>query len=209
MVKSSDIQGFADQNGYQVTVMSSHEPDKIISGPNNIQQAQQNQLSFISEKLEAEFANLISSTNAGVVFIKDSFDLKPDEASNSIGIIIRCSDAKKAFIECLEALFSRSHTHSINEKAYINETATLGVNVNVGAFTNIEEGVAIGDNTYIGAHVSIKSSVIGNNVIIEDGTVIGGHGFGYVKQESGEFKNFPHYGRVMIGDDVYIGSNNR
>lgn len=49
--------------------------------------------------------------------------------------------------------------------------------------------------------------VLGENVKIGPGCTIGFDGFGYEKNEEGGYELFPHYGRVIIGDDVEIMSN--
>ncbi|MFA6455573.1 MAG: UDP-3-O-(3-hydroxymyristoyl)glucosamine N-acyltransferase, partial [Bacteroidota bacterium] len=48
---------------------------------------------------------------------------------------------------------------------------------------------------------------IGKNVIIQAGAVIGGDGYGYSRNDKGEFEKFPHVGAVLIEDDVEIGAN--
>src|SRR5690606_230154 len=45
------------------------------------------------------------------------------------------------------------------------------------------------------------------NVTINAGTVIGAEGFGYQRNENGEFEKFPHIGGVIINDNVDVGSN--
>lgn len=48
---------------------------------------------------------------------------------------------------------------------------------------------------------------LGRNVIIHSGTVIGEDGLGFVKDENNEWVKFPHFGRVIIEDNVEIGAN--
>lgn len=49
--------------------------------------------------------------------------------------------------------------------------------------------------------------VLGKNVKIKDGTIIGTDGWGYARNEKKELEKFPHYGKVIIGDNVDISSN--
>ena len=49
--------------------------------------------------------------------------------------------------------------------------------------------------------------VIGNNVIIHAGTVIGSDGFGFAPQADGSFQKVPQIGNVVIEDNVEIGAN--
>ena len=48
---------------------------------------------------------------------------------------------------------------------------------------------------------------LGNNIMIGMGCVIGNHGFGFERREDGTLVRFPHFGGVIIEDDVEIGSN--
>lgn len=47
----------------------------------------------------------------------------------------------------------------------------------------------------------------GDNVKIKNGTVIGGDGFSYKRQEDETLKHGEHEYGVVLGDDVHIGSN--
>jgi UDP-3-O-[3-hydroxymyristoyl] glucosamine N-acyltransferase len=49
--------------------------------------------------------------------------------------------------------------------------------------------------------------VIGNNVVIHAGSVIGGDGFGFAPQADGSFKKVPQIGNVVVEDNVEIGAN--
>ena len=50
-------------------------------------------------------------------------------------------------------------------------------------------------------------SIIGNNVTILDGAVIGKKGFGFFPNKKGNLR-YPHIGLVIIENNVEIGSNN-
>ena len=68
----------------------------------------------------------------------------------------------------------------------------------------IDSGVKIGENTFIGNNCVISNSIIGRNCVIESGTIIGGSGFGFTVNEK---ISIEHFGNVIIGDNVKIGSN--
>ncbi len=59
----------------------------------------------------------------------------------------------------------------------------------------------------MGNNVILDKTIIGNNVVINPGTVIGSEGFGYQRREDKKLEKFPHFGGVIIEDDVEIGSN--
>jgi len=68
----------------------------------------------------------------------------------------------------------------------------------VGA--DLQEGI---HPTVVIYHPYVK---IGVNVTIRAYAVLGGHGFGYERNEKGELEKFPHYGNAVIEDNVDIGS---
>lgn len=77
----------------------------------------------------------------------------------------------------------------------------------------IEPGVIIGANSEVGADTFIEANVvirdhckIGDRVIIQSGSTIGTDAF-YFHKEPGTLKKWTSGGRVIIEDDVYVGSN--
>ena len=77
----------------------------------------------------------------------------------------------------------------------------------IGHNTIIESNVKIGSNSQIGSNILIKNSIIGNNVRILDGSVLGKKGFGFMPGNKENFR-YPHIGMVIINDNVEIGCNN-
>lgn len=53
----------------------------------------------------------------------------------------------------------------------------------------------------------IKNTLFGHSVTIGSNCVIGTEGFGHGKDENGIWQRFPHFGMVIIGDNVEIGSS--
>jgi UDP-3-O-[3-hydroxymyristoyl] glucosamine N-acyltransferase len=72
----------------------------------------------------------------------------------------------------------------------------------------IADHVQIGRDCAIGAHCTITHSQFGDHVVVHPGCHIGQDGFGYVSSAAGHIK-IPQLGRVMIHDDVEIGSGTR
>lgn len=87
----------------------------------------------------------------------------------------------------------------IGANAVIGETCHLHPHVVIGA------GVTLGDGCSIGAHSSISHAQIGARALIHRGVHIGQDGFGFAPGPQGLTK-VPQLGRVIIGDDVEIGS---
>ena len=114
---------------------------------------------------------------------------------------------------------------NIAPSAVIHKTAKIGKNVAIANNVVIEEGVVIADNcqifsnVVIGQYASIGEQTkiypnttiyhqceIGQRVIIHANTVIGSDGFGNAPYQ-GTWVKIPQIGKVIIGDDVEIGSS--
>lgn len=139
---------------------------------------------------------------------------------------MKVSHPKLAFIRAAEALApSVARTPMIHPSAIIAKDAQLAPGVSAGAHVVIESGAVVGEGTRLEAGVFLGEGVevgsfcvfyprvtvypgarIGNHVILHAGVVIGSDGFGYVFAD-GRHHKFPQLGRVMIEDDVEIGSN--
>jgi len=87
----------------------------------------------------------------------------------------------------------------------IGPGAEIGGDTKIGPGTIIGAGVSIGRNCQIGANVSIACALIGDQVKIASGTVIGEAGFGVAGTASGPV-DVPQFGRVILHDDVSVGS---
>ena len=88
----------------------------------------------------------------------------------------------------------------------IGKNVKIGKNSFIGSNTIIEHDVKIGNECIIGSGVVIKNSLIGDRVVLQDGSKIGQKGFGFIPLKNKNIK-FPHIGKVIIDDDVEIASN--
>lgn len=90
--------------------------------------------------------------------------------------------------------------------AVIAQNVKIGKRVKIGVGTYIGPGCVIGDDCNIGNAVSIDCAVIGYRVRVGSNTVIGAQGFGVAKDGADNF-DIMHLGRVVIDDDVALGSH--
>ncbi|MSP81588.1 MAG: UDP-3-O-(3-hydroxymyristoyl)glucosamine N-acyltransferase [Alphaproteobacteria bacterium] len=90
--------------------------------------------------------------------------------------------------------------------AVIGQGVALGERCLVGANTVIGDGVEIGDETRIGANASLAHCRVGARCLIYPGVRVGTDGFGFAI-DGERYVRVPHIGRVLIGDDVEVGSN--
>lgn len=198
------------------------DEDKEISGVGKIETAAENEITFISNPLYLKF---FKTTKAGAVIVSEDFDIS--DTRNDI-TLVRVADPYQSFLKLLhkfEESKTISHTgisefsivgkdSEIGENVFIGNFVSIGRNCKIGADTkifsncSIENNTEIGNNCIIYSNVSLyKDTLIGNNVIIHSGTVIGSDGFGFAKQDDGSYNKIPQTGRVVIEDDVEIGSN--
>lgn len=88
----------------------------------------------------------------------------------------------------------------------IGANAEIGADAEIGPNAVIGAGVTIGRRSKIGARVSIAFALVGDDVNILAGAVIGEQGFGVAGDASG-LVDVPHLGRVVIQDRVTVGAN--
>lgn len=88
----------------------------------------------------------------------------------------------------------------------IASTAKVGIETIIQPNCFIGNNVVIGKNCLIHANVSIyDNTIIGDNVTINSGAVIGGEAFYYKNRDTG-YDQLYSAGRVVIENDVHIGS---
>lgn len=164
----------------------------------------------------------IKTDSNGVILIaKDSLI-----QTHAFATLIRVQNPQEAFLQvCAEYISTEQVAQGVHPTAQIADSSHLGTNVSVGAYSCIAEKTRIGARTTIGSQVYVGNnvqigedcyiypgvkilddSILGNRIIIHANTVIGSDGFGYYKNGN-SFQKINHYGKVIIEDDVEIGSN--
>jgi len=98
---------------------------------------------------------------------------------------------------------------SIGERVIIGRNSVVGRNTRIGAGSVVGEDARIGNDCELFPNVTLYPGVsIGDRVLLHAGAVLGGDGFGYVRDPAtGRYQKFPQVGRLEIGDDVEIGAN--
>jgi UDP-3-O-[3-hydroxymyristoyl] glucosamine N-acyltransferase len=95
----------------------------------------------------------------------------------------------------------------IHAQASIAGTAQIGEGASIGPFAVIGEKVRIGRNAVLHSHAVIyEGAEIGNRVILQNGVVVGGDGFGFAKRADGTHYKIVQSGVTVIEDDVEIQS---
>jgi UDP-3-O-[3-hydroxymyristoyl] glucosamine N-acyltransferase len=139
--------------------------------------------------------------------------------------MLRATAAPLAELEIPPPMHSEVSCDLVHPTATIGRNVSLGRDIRIGAFAVIDEGSEIDDGADIGAyvyvgpmvrigtdsvlhpHVTVRDQVvIGRNVTIGCGSVVGSDGFGFANN-SGVNHKIPQVGTVEIEDDVWVGSN--
>jgi UDP-3-O-[3-hydroxymyristoyl] glucosamine N-acyltransferase len=113
----------------------------------------------------------------------------------------------------------------IHPMAAIAASATIGENASIGPFAVVGERVRIGRNAVIHPHVVIYEGAeigddflahshsvvrefckVGNRVILQNGAVIGGDGFGFARRADGVQFKIVQSGVTVLEDDVEVQS---
>ncbi len=97
------------------------------------------------------------------------------------------------------------HGVIVDPGVVIGAGAEIGAGTVVCANAVIGPGVTIGRDCAVGANATITHAHIGNRVIVHPACSIGQDGFGFAMGPQGHAK-VPQVGRVIIQDDVEIGS---
>jgi UDP-3-O-[3-hydroxymyristoyl] glucosamine N-acyltransferase len=192
-------------------------PDTEITGLNGIEQAGPGELTFVSNP---KYGAAARSTKASAVIVAEDFPAVPTA-------MLRAKDPYLAFARALE-LFHQPlrYAPGVHPTAAVHSSAKIGRDAHLGPYVVVDENVEIGDSAVLLAHVVIYRGVkigkkfvahahavvrencrIGNNVLLQNGVVIGSDGFGFAKAHDARWHKIPQPAPVVIDDDVEIQAN--
>jgi len=189
----------------------------VLTGINSLNDAGPKEISFFADRRYKESLN---TTRAGALLV-------PREIPSFKGPQVIVPHTELAYAKVAGMFSPPIPRHpGISQEANIHKTSVIGKDVSIYPMVVVGEGTQIGDettifpNAFIGERVRIgnrcliypnvtilRDCLIGNDVIIHSGSVIGGDGFGYVRDGSASVK-IPQTGKVQIDDHVEIGANN-
>lgn len=126
---------------------------------------------------------------------------------NNEKILLKVENPKLIYAIIANKFFLPKPEKGIHSAAVIHNNANISQSVHIGANCSIGE-CQVGEGSIIYPNVTIYDGVsIGKNVTVHSGTVIGKNGLGCERLGNGTLVTFPHFGDVLIEDDVEIGAN--
>lgn len=190
------------------------DPDTEISGVAGVEQAQEGQLTFLSNP---RYARLVGGTKASAIIAAEP----PTEGPSAVLI---SSNPYLDFARALELFYEAPIPPvGIHPTAVISASARVGPETSVGAYVVIGDNVVIGRGAVLHAHVTVYPGVeigadfvahsqstvrescrIGDRVVLQNAVTVGSDGFGFARRSDGSHHKIPQAGIVVIEDDVEI-----
>lgn len=189
-------------------------PDVEISGVAGMEHAGAGQLTFLANP---KYAHKVKNTRASAILVSEPV---PG---------IACLISQNPYLDFARALAlfyqPPRPAAGVHPLAYIAPTAVIGENCSIGPFAVVGERVRLGRNAVLHPHVVLYQGVeigddflahshavvrefckIGHRVILQNGVVVGGDGFGFAKRSDGTHCKIVQSGTTVIEDDVEVQS---
>ena len=196
---------------------SETQAGKIISGVAGIEYAGGTEIAFVANP---KYASLARTTRAAALIVEPEF---PPVAVPTL----RVQNTKLAFTRLVILLHpGPQFAPVIHKTAVISPSAQLGQRAHVGPYVVIGDNCRLGDDAVLLAHTVLYHDVhvgdrflahahavvregcrIGHDVILGNGVVLGGDGFGFARTADGEWVKTPHPAPVIVEDGVEIQAN--
>jgi UDP-3-O-[3-hydroxymyristoyl] glucosamine N-acyltransferase len=190
--------------------------DVEIIGVAGIEQAGPGHLTFLANP---KYAPRAKHTKAGAILVSE-----PLTGAAAISVVSK--NPYHDFARALAMFYQPPRpAPGIHPQAAIAATARVGDGASIGPFAVVGDNVVIGRNAVLHPHTVIYAGAsigddfcahshsvvrencqIGNRVILQNGVVVGGDGFGFAKTSAGEHFKIVQSGITVIEDDVEIQS---
>jgi len=188
-----------------------------VTGVKGLEEAGPHDVTFVSNP---RYTALARTTQAAAVLVDPDF---PEIAAATL----RLKNPYLAFSRALGCFYQAPvYPAGIHPTAVIDPTAQIGEGAHIGAYVVVGAGVKLGPDAVLLPHVVLYQGVeagshlfahahavvrefciLGDNVTLENGVIIGADGFGFAKNELGHWEKIPQSGPVRLGDRVDVQAN--
>lgn len=190
------------------------DPELLIEGVAGMEHAGPHHLTFLANP---KYAHKVKNTRAGAILVTQPLQ----------GLPISClivENADLAFARAQKLFYTPPRpAPGIHPLAWVAPTATVGENCSIGPFAVVGEHVKLGRNAVLHPHVVLYEGAeigddflahahatvrefcrVGNRVILQNGVVVGGDGFGFVRRADGSHEKIVQAGVTVLEDDVEV-----
>jgi UDP-3-O-[3-hydroxymyristoyl] glucosamine N-acyltransferase len=192
------------------------DPNTEITGVAGIEEAAAGQITFVANP---KYTAAAKTTVASAVIVNDLF---PPIATG----ILRCKHPYLAFAQAVGLFYQPpKYAPGIHPTAVIGATAKMGTSAHVGAYVVIDDDVEIGDDAILLPHVVIyrgarigkkffahahavvrEFCTLGDNVILQNGAIVGCDGFGFAR-DLDHWEKIAQSGPAVLEDNVEVQAN--
>jgi UDP-3-O-[3-hydroxymyristoyl] glucosamine N-acyltransferase len=188
-----------------------------VTGVAGIEEAGPGEITFVANP---KYAALARSTSAAAVIVEPGFAETPVPT-------LRVDNPYLAFARAIECFYQPpAYAPGIHPTAVIAPGARLGARPHVGAYVVISDGVTVGDDAVLLPHVVLYPGVtvgdrffahahavvrehcrLGDDVVLQNGAIIGADGFGFAKGPGGRWVKIVQSGPAVLEDAVEVQAN--
>lgn len=194
-----------------------------INGVCGIERAEPGQLTFLANP---RYRAMLENTRASAILVEEGIAIR--RAFNAPPLAaLRSANPYLAFAHAIELFYTPPrYAPGVHPTAVIDPTARVGNGAHIGPYCFIDGHVQIGNNAVLHSSVTIYRDAqigddffahahavvregcrIGNRVILQNGAIIGGDGFGFAREAGGRWYKMLQSGPAVLEDDVEVQAN--
>jgi len=194
-----------------------------IHGVAGIEEARAGDITFLSNP---KYSRELAKTRASAVLVDEKVLIERGSGQPSLAAL-RSKNPYLDFARTIEFFHSApAYPPGIHPTAVVAKSARIGAGSHVGPYCFVDENAEIGRNAVLHSCVTVyrdakigddffahsqtivrEGCAIGNRVILQNGVVVGGDGFGFAKRADGRWHKIVQSAPVVIEDDVEIQAN--
>lgn len=192
--------------------------DVEITGVAGIEHAGASEITFIANP---KYAAQAKTTKAAAILVEPDFPALDGTAT------LRIKNCYRAFAQAITFFYHPpKYAPGIHPTAVVDPSAKVGADAHIGAYvvigadvtigsgaivlphTVIYAGATIGDRFFAHAHAVVREFCrLGDDVVLQNGAVIGADGFGYARETAGGWTKIVQSGAAILGDRVEVQAN--
>jgi UDP-3-O-[3-hydroxymyristoyl] glucosamine N-acyltransferase len=192
-------------------------PQLEVTGVRGIEEAGPSEITFVANP---RYSGLAKTTQAAAVLVEPEFPEIPTAT-------LRIKNPYYAFSRALGMFYQPlAYLPGIHPTAVIDPTAEIGEGAHIGAYAVVGADVKLGPHATLLPHVVLypevrvgshffahahavvrEGCILGDHVTLENGVIIGADGFGFAKNNLGQWEKIPQSGPVRLGDRVDVQAN--